>query len=127
VTGEAHRFCCYGCCLAYQVSHGEHEEPEAAWLLIRLGVGAFLAMNIMLFSLLLYSGTFGPAEQGLVRVIQIILWVLATPVLVILGGPFILGAWQAARGGQATADTLVSLGTLAAYGYSAYQVLTGGP
>ena len=63
VTGEAHQFCCYGCCLAYQVSHGEHEEPEAAWLLIRLGVGAFLAMNIMLFSLLLYSGSFGPTDH----------------------------------------------------------------
>jgi Cu2+-exporting ATPase len=126
VTGEAHRFCCYGCCLAYQVRRGEHEETEAAWLLIRLGVGAFLAMNIMLFSLLLYSGTFGPADRGLVGAIHLVLWLLATPVLVILGGPFIRGAWQAARRGQATADTLVSLGALAAYGYSAYQVLTGG-
>ena len=44
VNGEAHQFCCYGCCLAYQVHHGEADEPEAAALLIRLGVGAFLAM-----------------------------------------------------------------------------------
>ncbi len=30
VHGEAHWFCCYGCCLAYQVHHGAREEPEAA-------------------------------------------------------------------------------------------------
>ena len=58
VQGEDHRFCCYGCCLAFQVARGEGEELEAAWLLIRLGTGAFLSMNVMLFSLLLYSGTF---------------------------------------------------------------------
>jgi Cu2+-exporting ATPase len=62
VNGETHQFCCYGCCLAYQVHHGEKEEPEAASLLIRLGVGGFLAMNIMLFSLLLYSGTLAAAD-----------------------------------------------------------------
>ena len=96
------------------------------WLLIRLGVGAFLAMNIMLFSLLLYSGTFGPTDGGLVRAIHVLLWVFATPVLVILGGPFIRGAWQTARHGRATADTLISIGALAAYGYSALEVVRGG-
>ena len=67
-TGSQRRaawFCCYGCCLAFQVHHGESEEPEAAALLIRLGVGAFLAMNIMLFSLLLYAGAFGGDDAWL--------------------------------------------------------------
>ena len=58
VNGESHAFCCYGCCIAFQVKNGKSEEWEAAWLLIRLGVGAFLSMNIMLFSLLLYAGAF---------------------------------------------------------------------
>ena len=39
VQGEDHAFCCYGCCLAFQVAHGEGEESEAASLLIRLGTG----------------------------------------------------------------------------------------
>ena len=70
VNGEEHAFCCYGCCLAFQVRHDSNEEPEAAWLLVRLGVGGFLAMNIMLFSLLLDSlaaGNFsdsGPSDFG---------------------------------------------------------------
>ena len=125
VNGEAHQFCCYGCCLAYQVHHGEADEPEAAALLIRLGVGAFLAMSIMLFSLLLYSGTFGEADGWLVHRIHWLLWALATPLIVILGGPFIAGAWQAASRLRVSADTLVSIGALAAYGYSGYQVAQG--
>jgi P-type Cu2+ transporter len=127
VNGETLEFCCYGCCLAYQVHHGQHEEPEAARLLIRLGVGGFLAMNIMLFSLLLYSGTFGPRDASLVQAINVLLWVLATPLLVILGGPFILGAWAAARvsAGRMSADTLVAIGVLCAYGYSTLQVWWG--
>jgi Cu2+-exporting ATPase len=100
------------------------EEHEAAWLLIRFGVGAFLAMNIMLFSLLLYSGTFGPSDGALVHAVHILLWILATPVLLVLGEPFLRGAWQAAREGRASADTLVSLGAIAAYGYSVFAVAT---
>jgi P-type Cu2+ transporter len=126
VNGEARGFCCYGCCLAWQVGHGERDEPEAAWLLIRIGVGCFLAMFIMLFSLLLYSGTFGPTEGGIVRIVHLILWALATPLLVVLGGPFVRGAWQQTRRGRLGADTLISLGAVSAYGYSAFQVLRGG-
>lgn len=126
VDGQTHRFCCYGCCLAFQVSNGEREEPAAAGLLIRLGVGAFLAMNIMLFSLLLYSGSLGVENQNILHGIHILLWILATPVVVFLGGPFMSNAWQQARHGRITADSLVSIGALAAYGYSAWQVITAG-
>ena len=130
VNGEALAFCCYGCCLAYQVHHGEREEPEAARLLIQLGVGAFLAMNIMLFSLLLYSGTFGATTSGsgdptTLRLVHWLLWILTTPLVVVLGGPFIVGAWRAARLGRLSTDTLVTVGVLAAYGFSAYQVWHG--
>ena len=81
MQGDDHRFCCYGCCLAFQVARGEGEESEAAWLLIRLGIGAFLAMNVMLFSLLLYSGTFEQADAEVRQVVHLVLWALATPAL----------------------------------------------
>ncbi len=126
IHGEAHAFCCYGCCLAFQVHHGSHEEPEAAAWLIRLGVGAFLAMNIMLFSLLLYSGALRGEEAWLRGPVHWLLWLLATPLLLLLGGPFFQGAWAALRQGRLAADTLVALGAMAAYGYSAWQVLHGG-
>jgi P-type Cu2+ transporter len=126
VQGENHHFCCYGCCLAFQVGRGEGEESEAAWLLIRLGFGAFLAMNIMLFSLLLYSGTLEQADAEVRQVVHLILWALATPVLLILGWPLFQDAWRAAAHRCMTAATLISLGAGMAYAYSALAVVTGG-
>jgi Cu2+-exporting ATPase len=124
VNGESLAFCCYGCCLAYQVQHGAHEEPQAAALLIRLGVGAFFAMNVMLFSLLLYANAFIAAPE-LGRLIPWLLWALATPLLIMLGGPFISGAWRALREGRMGSDTLVAVAAVAGYGYSAWQVING--
>jgi Cu2+-exporting ATPase len=126
INGEPLLFCCYGCALAFQVRHGQGEEAEAVGLLIRLAVGGFLSMNTMLFSLLLYSGTLGAEDVTLTRAIHWLLLVVTTAVMIFLAGPFIRQAWQAAREGRLISDTLISLGTLAAYGYSAYQVLIGG-
>ncbi len=125
LDGAAHWFCCYGCCLAYQVHHGEHEEPQAAAALIRLGVGGFLAMNVMLFSWLLYADAFTGDEAWLRGPVHWLLWVLATPLVLLLGRPFAEGAWQAARQGRLSTDTLVCIGVLAAYCYSGWQVLRG--
>ena len=126
VNGEEHAFCCYGCCLAFQVRHGSREEPEAAWLLVRLGVGGFLSMNIMLFSLLLYSGTFEISDAEILPIIYWLLGIFATPVLVILGGPFIQESWEGALQGRLTSAVLISLGSGAAYGYSVLMLFTGG-
>lgn len=125
VGGEDHVFCCYGCCLAFQVHHGEPDEPAAAALLIRLGIGAFLAMNIMLFSLLRYSGGLGGEDAWLAPFVDALLWLLATPAVAILGRPFVTGAWSAGRAGRVNADALVAVGALGAYGYSSWQVLRG--
>ena len=125
VQGEDHRFCCYGCCLAFQVARGEGEELEAAWLLIRLGTGAFLSMNVMLFSLLLYSGTFERSDADVRPLVHLLLWALATPCMLILGGPLFQEAWQAAARRRLTSATLISLGAGTAYAYSTLAVLTG--
>ena len=52
---------------------------------------------------------------------------LATPVVWIFGAEFHRGAWQRLRRGSANMDTLVSLGTLAAWGASVDSLLRGGP
>ena len=126
VNGEDHSFCCYGCCLAYQVKHGSREEPEAAWLLVRLGIGGFLSMNIMLFSLLLYSGTFDVADSEMLPKFYWLLGIFATPVLFILGGPFIKESWEGALQGRLNSATLISIGAISAYGYSMLMLFTGG-
>jgi Cu2+-exporting ATPase len=125
VNGEACSFCCYGCCIAFLVKHGQSEEWEAARLLIRLGVGAFLTMNIMLISLLLYAGTFSGADAWLVPWIHLLLWIFATPALVILGEPYLRETWTQAAQGRVTSSALVVLGVGAAYAYSVFATIEG--
>ena len=122
VNGEDCSFCCYGCCIAFQVKHGQNEEWDAAWLLIRLGVGAFLTMNIMLISLLLYAGTFS-ADPWLIPWVHLLLWIFATPALVILGEPYLRETWAQATQGRVTSSALVVLGVGAAYAYSVFATI----
>jgi Cu+-exporting ATPase len=52
--------------------------------------------------------------------------VLTTPVVGYAGWPFHKAAWTNLRHGATTMDTLISLGTLAAYGWSLWAVFAGG-
>ena len=124
VKGERRTFCCYGCCIAYLVKCGSREEWEATWLLVRLGVGAFLSMNIMLFSLVLYSGAFA-SDNARLALIERLLGLLATPAVIILGGPFLHETWVHALRGQVNASGLVVLGVGAAYLYSVVAAIEG--
>jgi Cu2+-exporting ATPase len=119
VNGEGCQFCCYGCCIAHQVKSGSGDASEAAWFLVRLGVGGFLSMNIMLFSVLVYSGAFNGADRRVLPTIRLLLWGLATPAVLILGEPFLRETWAQARLGRLTSSALIVLGSIAAYAYSA--------
>ena len=50
---------------------------------------------------------------------------LATPVIVYGGWPFHRAAWMNLRHGAATMDTLISMGSLAAFGWSLYALFLG--
>mgnify|MGYP001950028755 CR=1 FL=1 len=50
---------------------------------------------------------------------------LATPVQVVTGSAFYHGAWVALRNRDATMDTLIAIGSSAAYGLSLSRVVTG--
>jgi P-type Cu2+ transporter len=126
VNGENCAFCCYGCCIAFQVRNGKSEEWEAAWLLIRLGVGGFLSMNIMLFSLLFYTDAFTGPDGRLIPWIQLLLWIFATPAVMILGGPFLRETWHDSLQGRLTSSALIVVGVGAAYLYSAVAVIERG-
>ena len=55
------------------------------------------------------------------------MWVaftLATPVQFWAGWPFLVNAVRAARARTTTMDTLIALGSLAAYAYSAWAVVS---
>ncbi len=124
--GEALSFCCFGCYLAFRVRGERGEEAEASLALIRLGVGAFLTMNVMVLSLLLYAHAFGAAEARLERAVEIILWALSTPAMAILGLPILADAWRGIRRGRLSTEAMIVVGAGAAYLYSAASLLAGG-
>lgn len=126
IDGVDRQFCCYGCFIGWQVARGGGEEATAVGLLIRLGVGGFLAMNIMMFSLAVYSGDIGVSDPAIRQNIHYALWFFATPVLVILGGPFFAEAATGLLHGRLNASVLIGLGALAAYAYSVIVTINGG-
>jgi len=52
-----------------------------------------------------------------------IMWALATPIQFYIGKQFYQGTWAAIKNRSANMDTLIALGTSAAYFYSVYVVL----
>ena len=56
---------------------------------------------------------------------NVLLWFLATPVQFYVGWSFYQGTWSALKNKSANMDTLIALGTTAAYFFSVYAVLAG--
>jgi Cu+-exporting ATPase len=92
------------------------DDPETAALRRRLTVSALLAPPVVLMSMV-------PALQF--DNWQWLSLTLAAPVVVWGGLPFHRAALTNARHGAATMDTLVSVGTLAAFGWSLWALFLG--
>jgi P-type Cu+ transporter len=54
-----------------------------------------------------------------------VMWALATPIQFYIGKQFYQGTWAAIKNRSANMDTLIAMGTSAAYFYSVYVVLSG--
>ena len=91
--------------------------PPPTPLRDRLLISAALAAPVLILSMI-------PALQF--RNWQWLALVLAAPVVVWGGLPFHRAAWVNLRHGAATMDTLISLGTIAAFGWSLYALFLGG-
>jgi Cu+-exporting ATPase len=96
--------------------HGTPEAPPQRQLPVRLAVSVLLAIPVVAVSMLMSWQFAGWQWLALA---------LTTPIVVWSGFPFHLAAARGARHGVSTMDTLISLGTLAAYLWSAAAVLRG--
>jgi Cu+-exporting ATPase len=96
--------------------HAHHADPDAAEsrsLRLRLIVGAVLSLPVLVIAM-----SHGAIEAFNVPWINWVQFALATPVLVWCGGRFFRSAWKGLLHRSANMDTLVALGTGAAYIYS---------
>ncbi|MFF9106960.1 heavy metal translocating P-type ATPase [Streptomyces sp. NPDC014805] len=95
---------------------GTGQDPELTSLRQRLLVSAVLAAPVVLLAMV-------PSLQF--DNWQWLSLTLASPVVVWGGWPFHRAAWTNLRHGAATMDTLVSVGTAAAYGWSLWALFLG--
>jgi cation-transporting ATPase V/Cu+-exporting ATPase len=93
-------------------------QAEAGW---RRRLLVAIPLAVALVALAMAPG--GTMEQPWGRLAAL---ALATPVQFWVGWPFLREAARRARRGSANMDTLIAMGTLAAYGFSVAQLLTGG-
>ncbi len=135
------RFCCFGCWIADSLARPTEARSDSAPehsaqfgpspLLLRLGIGIFLSLNIMATSWLSYSrevfATTGAGADALTSLFAYLSLFLTTGVIAAVGLPLLprasflrTGNWG---GGQAQA--LILLGALSAYALSAANTLRG--
>ncbi len=91
-------------------------------LLAPLGVAGFAAMNVMLFSVSVWSGADGSARE----LFHWISALIAIPAIAFAGQPFFRSAWAAVRRGRTNMDVPISLGVLIATALSFYETVVGG-
>ncbi len=94
-------------------------------LLLRLGVAAFAAVNVMMLTTGVYLGWaqgIAPRHQ---RLLQVFALVLATPVATWSAVPFYRGAWQGLRARVLHMDLPVSLGVVVMYVHGVLATLAG--
>ncbi len=124
-------YCCLGCRVAAAVTQSRGEDGETRFMLAQLGLAIFFTMNVMVFTMVLWSqdvyGAADPADAALNGVLpglfRYVALVCSAPVLLLLGGPLVEGAVQDLRRGAVTTDLLIALGVAAAFVYSAVSVV----
>ena len=100
-------------------------------MLTRLGLAIFFTLNVMAFTMALWTHDAQPAGQQdasavlLFELFRYLCLLFSLPVLFLLGGPLAEGAWDELRAGRLTTDLLLALGVAASYAYSAVSTLRG--
>jgi Cu+-exporting ATPase len=101
--------------LAFEAAKAARRAEERATFLV-FAVSALLTLPFVVAMVPMLGGGHAawltPATQFL----------LATPVQILAGRRFYVGAFKALRGGSANMDVLVALGTTAAYGFSVFML-----
>lgn len=137
IPGDGEEFCCFGCRIAHRVAlpaaaaaEGETARPDT--LLLRLGLGIFLALNVMVSSWLSYSqelfgegaraGGFYASLTGLFSYLALF---LCTIVVAMLGLPLANDALRHLAARRVTTELLIVIGVFSAYLLSAIHTFRG--
>jgi Cu2+-exporting ATPase len=96
-------------------------------LTLALGVAAFGALNVMMFTVPAWAGLFGQELTPVTR--TVLYWfaaLVATPCALYAGQPFFRSAWSSLRRGRANMDVPITIGVLMTLGISYAETIRGG-
>lgn len=121
-------YCCYGCRFAHAVVQEQGDQRAIRWTVIRLGLAIFFTMNLMAFTMTMWSLDVydvkpDPFQLTLFEVFRWLSMLLALPVLLLLGVPLIQSAFESWRRRVYSTDVLIVLAVVAAYLTSVVNVL----
>ncbi|MCW5976459.1 MAG: heavy metal translocating P-type ATPase [Bryobacteraceae bacterium] len=99
---------------------------EARDLMLRLGVAAFLWLNVMTLNVAIYVGYIQSLPGDFRRMLPFVLMALATPAIFYSAMPVLRLAWRGLLNRAVRMESLLALGILAAYFYSVVETFRGG-
>jgi len=125
------RYCCSGCRFAASINGDEEGAELNVGVLARLGMAVFLTLNVMVFTMVLWSAEVytdsreAPSVAAMDDLCRWLGMLFSLPVLWLLGRPLLENAWGSVRRGQPSTDVLLLVGVVAAYVASCVAVLRG--
>ena len=123
-------YCCFGCRLAHAIADENGNSGSMRWTTIRLGLAVFFSMNLMAFTMTMWSLDVYDVQRDALQtqMFAVFRWlslVLSLPVLLLLGVPLLQNAADSWRRRIFSTDLLIVVGVAAAYAVSAVAVIRG--
>lgn len=120
-------FCCLGCSIAWRLvgPGGRAGGSESSAYLVRICLGFVLTMIVMLIQWVRYFEPDAAALESYEAFAPLAQLIASTPVMIVLGIPYIWNAANQLRVGKIGADLLIGLGILAGYGASIVTMAHG--
>ncbi len=119
--------------MAASLAGGQTAEGEARLTMVRLGLAIFFSMNVMVFTIVLWTqdvyaqelAQSPAAAQMLYQLFRYVCLIFALPVMILLGGPLLDSALANLRRQVVSTDVLLLLGVTASFVYSTISVVRG--
>jgi len=106
-----------------EASKQDRGDQRQKYLLRRVAVAGFAAMNIMLISIAVWSGEGGDMDPALAQMFRWLSALIALPTVIYAGEPFFVSAYAALKGRRLNMDVPISLAIILATGMSVYQTM----
>lgn len=104
-----------------ETARQDRDDVRQKYLLRRVAVAGFAAMNIMLLSIAVWSGEGGDMDPAVADLFRWLSALIALPTVVYAGQPFFASAFAALSGRRLNMDVPISLAIILATGMSLYQ------